>query len=318
MKPNPQMKAVLDALRELGPKPLPTLTPDDARKQPGAAHAVKALLKKQGKSTDPEQDGAVADITFPGAAGNLPARVYAPTGAGPFPVLVYWHGGGFVLGDLGTYDSSCRALCNAAGCVVVSCEYRYAPEHPFPAAADDAFAAYKWVAANAANVNGDPKRVAVGGESAGGNLAAVTRLRARDAGTPAPVHQLLVYPVTDSDVTTPSYTENAAAKPFDKPMMLWFFAHYVGGRPPRTAYATPLKAAGLSRLPPATVVTAQIDPLRNDGKRYADKLKAAGVKVDYKNDPGVTHEFFGTRAVPDDAKSAVGQAAAGLKAGFGK
>jgi acetyl esterase len=315
--PNPQMQAVLDQLAALGPKPLETLTPQDARKQPGPPDAVKALLKKQGKGTDPEPVGKVADLAYPGARGPLPARVYAPKGDGPFPVLVYFHGGGWVIADIDAYDGSCRALCNAAGAVVVSCDYRRAPEHPFPAAPDDALAAYRWALKTAGEWEGDPKRVAVGGESAGGNLAAVVCLRARDERLPAPVHQLLVYPVANNNLDTPSYKAHENAKPLNKAMMRWFLAHYVGGRPPSPA-AFPLQTRNLSNLPPATVITADIDPLRGDGKGYADALGKAGVRVGYRNYPGVTHEFFGMGAVVDAAKDAVRFAADGLKGGFRK
>ena len=315
----PGIKAVLDQLEALGPKPLEKLDPKEARKQPTPGDAVKALLKKQGKSTDPEPVAKVKDIEFPGAVGKLPARVYTPKGEGPFPVLVYWHGGGFVIADLDTYDSSCRALCNAAGCVVVSCHYRLAPEHPFPAAPNDAFAAYQWVLKNAGTVNGNPKRVAVGGESAGGNLAAVTALQARNKGVTPPVHQLLIYPVTDHAYDTPSYKENADAKPLNLPMMKWFWGHYLGKASDGAFnYASPMQAKDLKNLPPATVITAEVDPLRSEGKAYADRLKAAGVAVDYTNYEGVTHEFFGMGAVLPEAKQAVAQAAKGLKTGFGK
>ncbi len=317
--PDPQMKAVLDELAALDPKPIEKLTPAEARRQPSAADAVKALLKKQGKSTDPEPVGKVADQTVPGPAGKIPIRVYTPKGDGPFPVLVYFHGGGWVLADLDTYDSSCRALTNAAGCLVVSCDYRHAPEHKFPAAAEDAFAAYQWVLANAAALNGDPKRVAVGGESAGGNLAAVTAIRTLDKKVSSPVYQLLVYPVTNYGFDTESYKEHADAKPLNREMMKWFWGHYLaepadGDR----AYASPLRARNVSQLPPATVITADIDPLRSEGKLYADKLKQAGVQVDYTNYEGMTHEFFGMGAVVDKAKQAVQKAADGLKSGFGR
>lgn len=316
-KPDPEMKSVLDALAELGPKPIPTLTPEEARKQPGAADAVKALLKKQGKGIDPEPVGGVKDIGIPGPASVLPARVYTPKGEGPFPVLVYWHGGGWVIASIDAYDTSCRALCNATGCVVVSCGYRFAPERPYPAAADDAFAAYRWVAANAAAVGGDPGKVAVGGESAGGNLAASVCLMARDNNVPPPVHQLLVYPVTGVDLDTASYKENAEAKPLNKAMMRWFLGHYLGGQVP-TAYALPLLAKDFTRLPPATVITAEIDPLRDDGKRFAEVLQQAGGKVRYQEFSGVTHEFFGMGVVVPKAKEAVAVAAQDLKAAFGK
>lgn len=316
--PDRQMQAVLDQLAELGPQPIETLSPNEARKQPGPADAVKALLKMQGKKADPEPVGAVKDITWSWRDATLPARVYTPKGDGPFPVLVYFHGGGWVIADLDAYDASCRALCNAAGCVVVSAEYQRAPERVFPAAANDAFAAYKWVLANAAAVGGDPKRVAVGGESAGGTLAAVVCLLARGY-APMPVHQLLIYPVTGNDLNTPSYRLYADAKPLSKPAMEWFLGHYLGDRlGAPSPSALPLVERDLSKLPPATVITAEIDPLRDDGKRYADKLKAAGVAVDYTNYDDVTHEFFGMGAVVDKAKEAVGKAAAGLKKGFGK
>jgi len=319
-KPDAQMQAVLDELAALGPKPLDKLTPEDARKQPGPGDAVKAILKKRGgKDPGPEPVGDVTNQAIPSPTGAIPIRVYKPKGDGPFPVLVYYHGGGWVIATIDTYDASCRALCNAAGCIVVSVEYRKAPEHPYPAAAEDAFAAYQWVVKNTAGMKGDATRIAVGGESAGGNLAAVTAQQARDKGASMPVYQLLVYPVTNNDFDTPSYRQYADARPLNKPMMKWFFAHYIGGRlAAPTPYAMPLSARDFSKLPPATVITAEIDPLRDDGKRYADALKAAGVKVEYVNYEGVTHEFFGLGAVVDKAKQAVAKAADGLKMGFKK
>ena len=318
-KPDAQMQAVLDELAALGPKPITFLAPEDARKQPGPADAVKSLLKKRGKSTDPEPVGNVANQTISGPVTPIPIRVYQPKGDGPWPILVYYHGGGWVIASIDTYDGSCRALCNAANCVVVSVEYRHAPEHPYPAAPEDAFTAYQWVVNNAAALKGDATRVAVGGESAGGNLAAVTAMQARDKGVQIPVYQLLVYPVTNTNLDTPSYRQYAVAKPLNRDMMKRFFAHYVGNRlRGPTPYAMPLTATDFSKLPPATVLTAEIDPLRDDGKMYADKLKAAGVKVEYVNYDGVTHEFFGMGAVVDKARRAVAKAAEGLKSGFKK
>lgn len=317
-KPNAQMQAVLDAFATLNPKPTATLTVAEARKRPTSTDAVKALLKKQGKSTDPEPVGDVKNVLYTGVGGKMSARVYTPKGEGPFPVLVFWHGGGWVLADLDYDDATCRALCNAAGCVVVSCEYRHAPEHPFPAPMDDAFAAYQWVLKSAADLGGDPKRVAVSGESAGGNLAAVTALRARDQGVPIPVYQLLIYPILNNAFDTPSYRNNWS--PFlDKAAMEWFWGKYLtnpadGANP----YASPLRAKDLSKLPPAMIVSAEIDPLRSEGKEYADRLRKAGVDVTHLDFPGVTHKFFGMTAVLDDAKDAVAKAAKGLKAGFQK
>ena len=317
--PNPQMQAVLDAMKSLGGKPIEDLLPAEARTQPTAADAVKAVLKAAGKPIEPEPVAKVDDLPIPGPAGPIPARIYTPTGTGPFPVLVYYHGGGWVLADLDTYDATPRALANAAGCIVVSSHYRQGPEDRFPAAPDDALAAYRWVVANAASFGGDPTRVAVGGESAGGNLAAVTAIRARDLGLPAPVHQLLVYPVTNAAYNTPSYAENAEARPLNKAMMEWFWQYYIAkpedGLDP---HASPLLDEKGGPLPTATVITADIDPLRDDGKLYAAKLATAGVKTEHRNFEGVTHEFFGMGAVLDSAKEAVAFAAERLKGSFAK
>lgn len=319
-RPNAQMQAVLDEFAALGPKPIEKLRPEEARKQPTLGKAVENLLKKQKKSTAPEAVAKVTDITIEDAGIRIPLRVYSPEGKGAAPVLVYFHGGGWVLGDLNTYDASCRALCNAAGCVVVSCGYRLAPESTFPAATNDALATYKWVLEHAAEVGGDPKRVAVGGESAGGNLAAVTVLRARNDGIARPVHQLLVYPVTDlASFDRPSYKAHADAKPLNRAMMEWFKKEYVKDEVEAAKqYASPLRAKTLKDLPPATVITADIDPLRDDGRQYAIALTKAGVDVVYKKYDGVTHEFFGMGAVVDEGKQAVAFAAKRLTGSWGR
>ena len=316
--PDPQMKAVLDQLQALGPKPLDTLTPAEARKQPTPADAVKALLTKEGKSTAPQPVGKVEDRMVGGADGMIPARIYWPAGAGPFPVLVYFHGGGWVIANKDVYDATPRALVNMAGCMVVSVDYRQAPEHKFPAAHDDAVAAYTWVVKNAVSINGDPRRIAVGGESAGGNLAVATAIAARDRKLQTPVYQMVVYPIAGSDMNTPSYLENADAKPLGKAGMAWFFKHYLrtaaDGKDPRIN----LVAADLKGLPPAIVITDQIDPLRSEGVMLAEKMRAAGVAVEHTNYDGVAHEFFAMGAVVDKAKQAEQQAAAGLKKAFAK
>jgi acetyl esterase len=315
-KADPQMKAVLDELTALNGKPIETLSPEEARKQPTPADAVKQLMTKQGMDMTPMPVGNVANRTIPGPGGEIPIRVYTPAGNGPFPVLVYFHGGGFVIATIDTYDSSPRALCNMAKCVVVAVEYRKAPENKFPAAPEDAYAATQWVMNNAKEVNGDPARVAVGGESAGGNLSTVTCLMARDKGGKMPVYQMLVYPVVNNDLDTPSYNANANAKPLNKAMMAWFFGHYTRNQSDgMNPYACPMKA-DLKGLPPATVITDEIDPLMSEGKMYADKLEAAGVKVQYRNYEGVTHEFFGMGAVVDKAKDAEKFAAEGLMSAF--
>jgi acetyl esterase len=317
-QPDPQMTEVLDTLAGLGGKPIEMLEPDQARKQPTPTDAVVAVLKKQGKSTDPEPVGDVDNRTIEAPDGrNIATRIYAPTGAGPFPVVVYYHGGGFVIATLDTYDASCRALCVATGAVVVSVDYRQAPESKYPAAVDDAFAAYQWVRANADKIKGDPNRVAVAGESAGGNLAAVVSIIAKEKNAPMPVFQLLIYPVVDNNMGTESYKENANAKPLNRAMMTWFFGHYLAdAKSADDPHVLPMKAKDLSGLPPAMVLTAQIDPLRSEGKAYAGRLKNAGVPVEYKNYDGVAHEFFGMGAVVDTAKVAQVDAAEALKKAF--
>ncbi len=315
--PTDEMQAILDELAALSPKPLETLSPDEARQQPGPADAVKSLLKKRGQDTEPEAVGSVSTIKIPGPAGSIEGRVYMPRERTPLPILVYWHGGGWVIADLDAYDASCRALCNAAKCIVVSCEYRRAPECPFSAAIEDAFAAYQWVVDNAPNLGGDPDQIALGGESAGGNLAAVTALQARDYGVRAPVHQMLIYPVTDCNFETESYKEHADAKPLNRAMMKWFWGHYLYGTDcADNPYLTPLHDENLHHLPPTTIITADIDPLRSDGEEYARKLEEAGVSVHYENFLGVTHEFFGMIAVLPEAREAVALAARDLSESF--
>lgn len=310
------MRAVLEQHIALGPKPIETLTPPEARMQPTPADAVRALLQRMGRSTAPEPVGNVQDRTIPGPGGALPVRIYTPVGGGPFPVVVYSHGGGWVIATIDTYDSSARALANAARAIVVSVEYRKGPENPFPAAHDDAFAAYQWVLQNAASIGGDPMRVAVAGESAGGGLAMATALTARERGVRMPVHVLAVYPIADGDTESPSYAENAMAKPLSRPMMQWFFRHYLRGpddaRDPRIS----LVDADLSRMPATTIILAEIDPLRSDGEELGARLRQAGVPVQVHVHQGVAHEFFGMGAVVADARTAVQQASMGLRGAF--
>jgi acetyl esterase len=315
-KADPQMKAVLQELVRLAPTPLEKLTVAQARRRPGPPDAVKAVLVKQGKPTTPMPVAKVMNSSVPGPAGNIPVRVYTPEGDGPMPVLVYFHGGGWVIAGIDAYDASCRALANAAGCVVVSVGYRMAPEHRFPASHEDSYAATQYVMKNATKFGGDPARVAVGGESAGGNLAAAVCLIAKQRGGKMPVYQLNVYPIADFGQNTPSYYENAMAIPLSKPGMSWFFRHALNDPADGAKPWISLTRANLKGMPPATVITAQIDPLRTEGKMFADRLKAAGISVRYRNYQGVVHEFFGMGAVVDKAKDAVSFAADGLKTGF--
>ena len=314
---NPQMQAVLDSLASLNPKPIETLTPEEARRQPTIAGAVKALIQKRGETPTPEPVGKVEDRTIPGAAGQIQARIYTPAAKGPFPVVVYFHGGGWVIATIDTYDSSARALTNAANAIVISVEYRKGPENKFPAAHDDAFAAYRWAIANAQSFGGDASKIAVAGESAGGNLACAVSMMARDRKVQMPVHQLLVYPVANNDLNSPSMIENANAKPLNRAMLPWFLKHYLKSQSESSNPMISLVKANLRGLPPTTLITAEIDPLRSEGQLLAERLSAASVRVDARNYDGVTHEFFGTGAVVDKAREAVAQAGMGLRTAFG-
>ena len=315
-KAAPAMQKVLDTLGTLGGKPMENLTPEEARKQPTPADAVTKLLVDARKSTAPDPAVTKKTMSIAGPLGDFPIHVFTPTGPGPFPVMVYYHGGGFVIADTKVYEASPRALANMAKAVIVAVDYHRAPEHKFPAAPNDAYAAYQWVLEHAKEINGDPARVAVGGESAGGNLATVVSMMARDKKIAMPVHQLLIYPVINDDMTTKSYTTYANAKPLNKPMMAWFFKHYGGD--PKSPYALPMKASSLKGLPSATIIAAEIDPLASEGKAYADRLKADGVSVAYKEYKGMTHEFFGMGAVVPAAKEAEQYAADALKAAFAR
>ena len=316
--PNSEMKAVLDSLASMNPKPLPQLTAAQARKGPTPADAAKAVLQQKGKSTEPEPVAKVQDLQISGAEGQIPARIYTPEGKGPLPVVVYFHGGGWVIANTDVYDSSPRALANLSKAIIVSVDYRQAPEHKFPAAHEDAFAAYQWVLKNAASFGGDPARVAVAGESAGGNLAAAVSLMARDRKAQMPLFELLVYPIAGYDFETPSYEENATAKPLDKAGMQWFYQQYLNSPTDAQDPRISLVKADLLGLPATTVITAQIDPLRSEGQELASNLKKAGVQVESKNYDGVTHEFFGMGAVVAAAKDAEKFGADGLKKAFAK
>jgi acetyl esterase len=268
----------------------------------------------------PRPEVKVAEVvnrTIPGPAGEIPVRIYRPEGRAPFPALVYFHGGGWVIGSLETHDGSCRELANRAGCVVVSVDYRLAPEHRYPAAAEDCFAATKWVAAHAAELGVDAKRIAIGGDSAGGNLAAVVALMARERRGPALRFQLLVYPVTDADFSRPSYRENAEGYLLSTKAMEWFWGHYVADAAQRAEpFASPLRAKDLAGLPPAFVLTAEFDPLRDEGDAYAERLRQAGVPTRWKRYDGAIHGFFAMGLLAQVGRDAVDDAVAALREAF--
>ncbi len=324
-KPNPILDAVSNAIaalradddqqalykahEALQPKAIEKLEVAEARRQPTVADAVNHLLREQGHPTDPAQlvpGVTTREITVDGAAGPLPATAYVPHGgaAGPLPVVLYFHGGGWVIADRKVYDGGARGLARQAHAIVVSVDYRQAPEHRFPAAWDDALAAYRWLTTHADTLGGDPHRLALAGESAGGNLAVATAVAARDAGLPAPRHVLSVYPVAQTSLNTESYLENAIAKPLNRAMVKWFVDHLVRSEDDLADPRLSLIDADLAGLPPVTLINARIDPLRSDGAKLEDALQKAGVPVERRDYEGVAHEFFGAAAVLEKAREA--------------
>ncbi len=313
-----EMLVVMEKLKSYGAPALETLSPQEARKQPTPTTAVMDVMKDYNIVPPPSMvDTMGKDIPVNG--GTIHLRIYTPHGNdSAYPVIVYYHGGGWVIADLDVYDASAKGLAEQAGAVVVSVHYRQGPEHKFPTAHNDAFAAYQWVLKNAASIKANPKMIAVAGESAGGNLACNVSIMARDKGIMVPLHQLLVYPVANNDMNSASYQKYGTAMPLSKPLIEWMVKNYL---PNMAASADPriaLVKANLKGLPPTTIVAAEIDLLQTEGKMLADKLKEAGVTVDYKLYDGVTHEFFGMAAVVPDAKDAQAFAAGKLKSGFNK
>ena len=315
--PDAEMQAVLDELAALHGKPIESLTAVEARKQPTPADAVMKLLVKQGKPTTPPPGATMTTRKVPGAAGQLSANIYTPDGAGPFPVIVYFHGGGWVIANKDIYDGGARALAIGAKAVVVSADYRRGPEAKFPAAHDDAIAVYDWACKNAASIKGDPKRMALVGESAGGGLAVATAIAARDKSMPKPLAVVVAYPIAMGDTASATYVENANAKPLSRAMMSWFFENYLRSAADRADPRINLVAADLKGLPPVTIINAQIDPLRGDGELLAERIRAVGGSVEQKTYEGVTHEFFGMGAVLAKARDAEAQAVDALKKAFG-
>jgi len=314
------MQSVIDTLVNMNPKAIENLTAPEARMQPSAQDAARVIMRNQGLDPNDDMGVSTRDISVQGEAGAIPARVYIPQNVNsrqPLPLIVYYHGGGWVIGTNDTYDSTPRIIAKKVNAIVVSVEYRKAPEFKFPAAYNDAFAAYTWVLHNAAALGGDANRVAVMGESAGGSLALSVSMMARENHVQMPVYQVLIYPVAGTSMYNKSYVEERNAKPLSKAMMQWFFKNTIRDsddkKDPRL---DPLDYADLSGLPATTLITAQIDPLRTEGRQLADELKSAGVKVDYKNYKGVTHEFFGMGAVVKKAEEAEDRVASDLITAF--
>lgn len=319
-KADHQMQQVLDELASLGGKPIETLDAAEARLQPTPTDAVKSLLSKDGKGQPADMGVGTTDITIPGAAGPLQARIYKPNELADdklHPVVVYFHGGGFVIADLDVYDGGPRGVSKMADVIVLSVHYRQAPEHKFPAAHDDAVAAWRWVLDNAQTFGGDPQKAAVMGESAGGNLAINVSIAARDQGLQAPMHQVLIYPLVGNDLNTHSYVENEHARPLNKAMIEWFVKHTFASEEETADPRVNVVEADLIGLPDATVILAEIDPLRSEGELLAERLEQAGSNVRHKTFNGSTHEFFGMASVLPDAMAAQTLAAHELKRALG-
>lgn len=288
---NPQVEALLAMFAAMPAWDYATLT----------APELRAVNDNPMAFGEPPAVARVEDLALDLPGRTLPARLYVPAGAAsPAPLVVFYHGGGWVIGTLETHDATCRALARASGAAVLSVGYRLAPEHPYPAPVDDCYDALVWAAAHADELGCDPRRLAVAGDSAGGNLSAAVSIMARDRGGPALRHQLLIYPVTDDDFSLPSYAENGSGDFFlSNAMMRWFWDRYLGD-----VADAPLARVGrtpdLSGLPSATVITAEFDPLRDEGMAYAARLEQAGIAVDAAVAPGMIHGFFSMfQAVPD-------------------
>jgi acetyl esterase len=308
---DPQARAVIDLVVQSGRPAYHTLSPKDARQ----------LFRdtRPAATPTPPEIGSVRDLVTNTA---IPLRVYRPAGVPettPLPAHVYFHGGGWVIGDLETHDVLCRQLTAASGASVISVDYRLAPEHKFPAAAEDAWSATRWVVDRAGELGLDAGRLAVGGDSAGGNLAAVVALMARDAGGPALRLQVLIYPVTDVMRETRSYEDFADGYMLTRDSMRWFIAHYLRSRDDaRDWRVSPLRAPSLAGLPPALIVTAGFDPLRDEGEFYAGRLRDAGVMVDYVCYGGMVHGFVGMGKLLDSAGRAIDHIGSSLRQAFAR
>ena len=314
----PEMQVVIEKLASLGGKPIETLDAKEARMQPTPADAVMAVMKDHNMTMPPALcDTMGKDIPVTG--GTTHVRIYTPKDtASTYPVIVYYHGGGWVIASVEVYNASAQGLCEQAKAIVVSVEYPQGPEHKFPAAHNACFDAYQWVLKNASSMKGDTSKVAVVGESAGGNLAAAVSMMARDKKVKIPVCEVLVYPIANNDTASESYTKYAEAKPLNKPMMVWFFKNELSSFAQSADPRVSLVKANLKGLPPTLIIGAELDPLQTEGKLLSDKLKAANVNTDYKLYDGVTHEFFGMAAVVPQAKDAQALAVSKLKSAFNK
>ena len=307
---DPQVALYLQTLAEADSKPAPEISLAEMRRQ-----AEQSAIEQAGK---PEHVATVVDRIIPGPGGDIPIRIYTPEGEGPFPVLMYFHAGGWVLGSLAYGDAICRAIAKDTPCIVVSVDYRLAPEHTFPAAPEDCYAATQWVATHAHEFNADAHAIAVGGDSAGGNLSAAVTLMARDRQEPPLCFQVLIYGETDYyEPGTPSYTAYAHGYGLTRDDMIWFWEQYLAKKEDAThPYAAPLQASDLSELPPALIITAEYDPVRDEAEHYAQRLQESGVPVQLSRYHGMIHGFFRMFAHFDQSKAALREVTSALAATF--
>jgi acetyl esterase len=305
---DPQFEKMLQRMNSMPGFSMDSLTPQALRSMMNQGANFPRKVEKVKK---------VEDRILPLEGREIPIRVYTPEGEAPYPALVYYHGGGFVIGDLNISDSICRNLANAAGCVVISVDYRLAPEHKFPAAVEDAYDSVQWIASHAEEFDIDPNRIAVGGDSAGANLSTVACIIAKERNTPHIVYQLLIYPGTGYEgEEPPSMRENAKGYLLSVDMLKWFHKHYLPDGQERNPYAYPILYSDVSGLPPAMIVTAEYDPLRDQGKAYADKLQKNGVEVLYKNEEGLIHGFANYHMFVKKAQESLDEMAAQLRRVF--
>jgi acetyl esterase len=306
---DPDAQTLLDMVRVANRPAFETVTPDDARRLYAAGRTVLA--------PEPMPVAEVRDLTMPGPGGDIPLRLYRPVAGKTLPILVFFHGGGWVVGSIETHDTVCRHLAVRAECAVLSVDYRMGPEHKFPAAVEDCVAATEWTADNAGALGVDPVRIAVGGDSAGGNLAAVVALAARDRGRPLLSHQLLLYPATDAAMSHPSVERYAEGYLLTRTTMRWFYDQYLRGSEDVADWrVSPLRAPDLSSVAPAFILTAGYDPLCDEGDAYARRLEEAGVAVRHRRVEGQIHGFIGNGKIIGAAAPALDQAAAALRAAF--
>jgi acetyl esterase len=311
---DPQARALIDLMAQRGVPPVHTLAVDEARR----------LYRERRGFTQPEPPavGEVRDLAAPGPHGAIPLRLVRPASVPdtrPLPLLVYFHGGGWTIGDLDTHDVLCRTLCAGAGIAVLSVDYRLAPEHRFPAAVDDAVASTRFARVQAGSLGVDPARIAVGGDSAGGNLAAVVGLALRDAGEPVPAFQLLIYPATDMRAVAPSHESNAQGYLLTRDSVEYYRGHYMADPADWPDWrASPLLAADHAHLPPALVLTAGFDPLRDEGRQYADALSGAGVPTQLVCFERQVHGFVTMGRVIDEANTALDLCASALRRALGR